>query len=202
VRATQALLVAALALAGCASESTVPFATGWPARGDDYRDVTAAWTRHGALETGYQQALTVDAVFKSPAWRVASIDRVTALARLSDAQRTAMITDAQKADAESYELELLVTTWDRRENDLHRPKSVWKVLLIDDAGVAIEPASIERDRRPENTLRAEYPALGDFAQAYVARFPRRVELMRPGARKFTLRIWGMRGAVDVDWRAR
>ena len=73
-------------------------------------------------------------------------------------------------------------------------------MLFDDAGNAIEPSTIERDRRPENVLRAEYPALGDFSQAYVARFPRRVDLMKPGSKGFALRIWGARGAVEMTWR--
>ena len=200
---TRALALALALAAACGGAAPVSLSDRWPAESGDYRDVTAAWTRHAELTAGYQEALVVDATFKSPEWRAAYVDRVAHLGRLSAAQRAELVAQQQKEAAEHYEVQLLVTTWDRRENDLHRgAKSVWKVVLVDDAGVTVEPASIERDRRPENVLRADYPALGDFSQAYVARFPRRVELMKPGSRGFALRIWGARGAVEMQWRGR
>jgi hypothetical protein len=206
---TRAALGLGLALAvglvagGCGGATAVGFSEQWPNQAGDYRDITADWTRHAELNAGYQEALVVDATFKSAEWRAASIERTVRLGGLDGTQRAALTQQAQKDLAEHYEVQLLVTTWDRRENDLHRgPKSVWKVVLIDDAGVAIEAASIERDRRPENVLRAEYPALGDFSQAYIAKFPRRVDLLRSSARAFKLRIWGARGAVEMVWRNR
>ncbi len=201
---TRCALVMAMALAGCGgAATTVAFSEQWPTQSRDYREVTADWTRHAELSEGYQEALVVDATFKSAEWQAAAIERKARLGGLDSTQRAALTQDAQKELADHYELELLVTTWDRRENDLHRgPRSVWKVVLIDDAGVAIEASSIERDRRPANVLRAEYPQLGDFSQAYIARFPRRVDLMRAGARRFQLRIWGSRGAVEMAWHAR
>ena len=67
----------------------------------------------------------------------------------------------------------MVTTWDRRENDLDRgKKSVWRVVLVDEHGHEIEPLEIVKDKRPTFTVRAEFPALGDFATPYIARFPR------------------------------
>lgn len=192
-----------LGLAGCGGASPVVFGETWPSQVGSYQEVTAAWTRHAELNAGYQEALVVDATFKSAEWRAASIDRTARLGGFDSTQRAALTQQAQKELAESYEVQLLVTTWDRRENDLHRgARSVWKVVLIDDAGVAIEAATIERDRRPENVLRAEFPALGDFSQAYIAKFPKRVDVMRPGARAFKVRIWGARGAVEMVWRAR
>ena len=200
----RAAILGFLLLGACAGAGDpVTFGDQWPSQASDYRDTTEAWTRHGELSEGYQEALVVDATFKGAEWRAAYVDRVVELGRMSAAQRAELTAQHQKELAEHYEVELLVTTWDRKENDLHRgARSVWKVVLVDDAGVTIEPSSIERDRRPENVLRADYPALGDFSQAYVARFPRRVDLMRPGARRFALRIWGSRGAVEMAWRAR
>jgi hypothetical protein len=195
------LAIAMVLAAGCGGAEPVVLTDQWPAQSREYRDVTLTWTRHAELSAGYQEALVVDATFKSPEWRAAYVARVAELGRMNDAQRAELVAQQQKEAADHYEIELLVTTWDRRENDLHRgARSVWKVVLFDDAGTAIEPSIIERDRRPENVLRAEYPALGDFSQAYIARFPRRVELMKPGSKGFALRIWGPRGAVEMSWR--
>ena len=108
----------------------------------------------------------------------------------------------QQTAKDTYEVTILLSTWDRRENDLHRgPRASWHVALIDETGTAITPTTIERDRRPENVIRADYPHYGDFMQAYVAKFPKTLELMKPGAHEFRLRVWGPRGAVELTWTA-
>jgi hypothetical protein len=62
----------------------------------------------------------------------------------------------------------MVTTWDRRENAIERGKqSVWRVVLIDEAGHEIEPLEIVKDRRPSFVVRAEFPALGELATPYM-----------------------------------
>jgi hypothetical protein len=101
-----------------------------------------------------------------------------------------------------YEIELMVTTWDRRENDLDRgKKSVWHVVLVDEAGHEIEPLEIVKDKRPTFTVRSEFPALGDFAQPYIARFPRAQPILGASVRTVRLRISGERGGVEVAWNA-
>jgi hypothetical protein len=79
---------------------------------------------------------------------------------------------------------------------------VWRLALVDDAGVETAPLKIERDRRPQEMLRAEVPTLGDFAQVYVVRFPRSAAVLRAGARKVTLKMWSAKGGVALTWLAR
>jgi hypothetical protein len=99
-----------------------------------------------------------------------------------------------------YEVELLVTTWDRRENDLDRgKKSVWRIVLVDATGNEIEPLEIVKDKRPTFTLRADYPALGDFATAYIARFPRDKVLLGPDVKAIRLRMSSARGGIELTW---
>jgi hypothetical protein len=101
-----------------------------------------------------------------------------------------------------YELELLVTTWDRRENDLDRgKKSVWHVVLLDEAGKEIEPIEIVKDKRSAYQLREEFPALGDFATAYIARFPRTQPVLGPNIHAIKLRMSSERGGVELVWAA-
>jgi hypothetical protein len=107
-----------------------------------------------------------------------------------------------KADAAGpYEVELMVTTWDRRENDLDRgKKSIWHVVLVDDSGKEIEPLEIIKDKRPSFTVRAEFPAFGDFATPYVARFPRDAAVLGPNVHAIRLRMSSERGGVELAWR--
>jgi hypothetical protein len=195
------LLLAAL-LGACATPvQKVPLTATWPANGGDYDQVTAAWTRDGSLRSGYDEILRVSATFESPAWRAAHVDRRIEKEKLLPSSRPKLIEAEQKIWDDHYEVVLLVTTWDRRENDLARgARSVWKLALIDDQGTEIEPSEIVRDKRPPNVIRAEFPKLEPFGTAYIARFPRRVDLLRPGAREFSLRVSSPRGAVLLFWQ--
>jgi hypothetical protein len=168
----------------------------------DYDTVVFNWTRTAVMRGQYQEVLDLAATFKSPEWRAAHASRDADHRNLDGPAREQRLAQAQADMAGPYEIELMVTTWDRRENDLDRgKKSVWRVVLIDDAGHEIEPLEIVRDKRPTFTIRAEFPALGDFATAYVARFPRTPPVLGPSVKAVRLRISGERGGVEVAWAA-
>ena len=65
----------------------------------------------------------------------------------------------------------------------------------------IEPLEIVRDKRPSFVVRTEFPALGDFAQPYIIRFPREANILGPEVRQVRLRISGERGGLQVTWDA-
>jgi hypothetical protein len=190
------------ALAGCASRDPIALSPAWPDTGGDYERVTDAWTRRGLLREPFQQVLEVYATFKSPAWRVAYIDRAARREGLSDSARHARVEQAKKQAAERYEFTLLVTTYDFRENDLQKgERSVWRLLLVDAQGNAVAPAKITIDRRARDVIRAEFPQMGDFARAYTVTFPRDIDVLADGAQQFSLRMASSRGGVELVWRA-
>lgn len=188
-----------VALGACAgAPPPVCLDCGWPegsARAE-FGDVTRAWTRHDDFNHDYQEVIAVDATFKSPAWREAFVER-EARTRGLDAAAVGKLRDENRATAEAaHEFEVIVTTWDRKENELHRPGAVWKLTLIDDQGKSYEPTKIVRDKRPKTILRAEFPRVGDFAEAYVASFP---VVIAPGAKTLRLRVASARGDVELRW---
>ena len=187
--------------AACGSASPhVALTDEWPAQPADYHDTVDAWTRKASLRGEFQEVLQLAAVLKSPAWRAAHAARDADHRGLAGDARQQRIGQAQAEAAGPYELELLVTTWDRRENDLDRGKrSVWHVVLIDESGHEVEPLEIVKDKRPSSVLRAEFPAFGDFATAYIARFPRTAAVFGPGVRKVELRMSSERGGIAVIW---
>ena len=164
-----------------------------------YQRITNDWTRKTNLRGPYQEVLDLAATFKSPEWRTAYATKDADARGLSGAARDARLAQAQADAAGPIEIELLVTTWDRRENDLDRgPKSVWRVRLLDDSGAEIEPLQIVKDKRPAFVVRAEFPAFGDFATAYVASFAR-PKVMPKSVR---VRMSSERGGVQVEWASR
>ena len=178
------------------------FSDAWPTRVDKYRSVTESWTRTAKLRSGYEESLDLAATFKAPEWRAAHVARDVKFGHMSDAAAQAAVARAQAALADHYEVELVVTTWDRRENDLDREHSVWRVVLVADDGTEIEPSRIDRDKRPLEILDADFPEVGDFAVAYVAQFPKKVDLLGAGARRLRLRMSSARGGVELTWNAR
>ena len=197
------VLALATSLAACASAPPpVHLTEAWPAQPGNYDDVTLAWTRTAVMRGQYQEVLDLAVTFKSPEWRAAHAARDADHRGLSGAARDQRLAQAQAEMAGPYEVELMVTTWDRRENDLdHGKRSVWHVVLVDDAGNEIEPLEIVKDKRPAFTVRADYPAYGDFATAYIARFPRTANILGPGVKQVRLRMSGSRGGVELAWNA-
>lgn len=198
---SRAAALLACALAACAAAPPpVDLSGAWPARAGDYDDVTAAWTRRATLRGHFQQTLELVATFRSPEWRAAAAARS---ARMRGAAPDAAVAAARPADDAGYEIALVVTTYDRAENDLDRgDRSIWRLALVDASGVETPPTSVVRDRRPPEVIRAELPALGDFSEAYVATFPRSAAVFGPGASTVKLRMWSSRGGVQVEWKAR
>jgi hypothetical protein len=190
--------------AGCgAADPPVSLSGEWPTRAGDYEDVTAAWTRKEHLRSEYQEALEVAATFKSPEWRAAHAAKDADDRGLIGAARAQRMAQEQADAAGPYEFQVMVTTWDRRENDLDRGKrSVWKLRMLDEQGMEIEPLEIIRDKRPDFVVRNEFPAFGDFAKAYVVRFPRDKALLGPGIKRMRMRISSSRGGLDLVWSAK
>jgi hypothetical protein len=196
--------LAVIAFAACTPPPPkVPLVETCPNATDgNYWTVARRWTRSATLRGQYQEVLDLDATLKSPEWRLAhAVDEADAR-RLEGEARQQKLAQACTDVQGPYEIELLVTTWDRRENDLDRGKrSVWRVVLIDPAGHEIEPLEIVKDKRPPFVVRSEFPALGDFATAYIARFPRTTPLLGPDIKAMRLRMSGERGGVELDWEA-
>lgn len=186
----------------CGAAPKVRLTEDWPAEPGDYSDVVDDWTRKGVLRAQYQEVLELAATLKSPAWRAAHAARDAHSRGLEGEARAQRFAQAQAEAAGPFEIELMVTTWDRRENDLDRgKKSSWRVVILDDTGKEIEALEIVKDRRPPFVVRAEFPAFGDFAQAYIIKFPREAKLLGPGVKQVRLRMSGERGGLELRWDA-
>jgi hypothetical protein len=193
----------AAALAACsATYPAVRLTEDWPASTRGYSDVVDEWTRKAKLRGDYQEVCELVATLKSPEWRAAHAVHDAEVRGLTGDARAQHLAQSRADSAGPYELEVMVTTWDRRENDLDRGKrSVWRVVLIDEHGDEVEPLEIIRDRRPAFVVRAEFPALGEFATPYIARFPRSAAVFGPSAKQVRLRMSSTRGGLEVQWKA-
>jgi len=200
----RAAVFAVLLVAACGSTTTrKPLTSEWP-RTDvsDYEDITEDWTRKATLRGSYQEVVELAATLKSPEWRAAHAARDADHRGLTGAARAQRLAQAQAESDGPFEMELMVSTWDRRENDLDRGKRAsWRVMLLDANGMEIAPLEIVKDRRPAYVIRTEFPAFGDFAQPYIVRFPREANVLGPNVKQVRLRLSSERGGVEVTWDA-
>jgi hypothetical protein len=197
-----ALFAVLVSLAGCASVPKVPLTSEWPAQAGSYDSVTRDFTRSTSLSAGYQQVLSVDATLLSPLWRAARAVRDAELRGLGTAARDELLAKAKQDAAGNWAIMVIMTTWDRSENDLHRGKrATWKAALLDEQGNEIAPVTIERDRRPEYMVKADFPHYGDFAQAYTVTFPKEKPVLGPSVRQVRLRLASVRGSVELVWQS-
>ncbi|HEY0192766.1 MAG TPA: hypothetical protein VGC42_16720 [Kofleriaceae bacterium] len=205
MRTTAAILLASLLACapGCASTyPSVRLTEDWPSQVGDYDDVVASWTRRAKLRSDYQEVCELVATLKSPEWRASSAVNDATHRGLTGEARDQRLAQARADAAGPFEVEIMLTTWDRRENDIDRgKKSVWRIVLLDEKGREIEPLEIVKDRRPSFVVRAEFPALGEFATPYVARFPRSSAMFGPSTKQVRLRMSSTRGGVEVDWKS-
>jgi hypothetical protein len=193
-----------LATAACGgAEPVVRLNEDWPTTlSGDYRKVTERWTRNARMRGPYQEALEVAATFKSPEWRAARAEKDADARGLTGEARAQRVAQARAEAAGPYEFQVMIVTWDRRESDLDRgARSVWRVRMLDEQGFEIEPLEIIKDRRPPFIIREEFPAFGDFATAYLVRFPRTKPLLGPDVRQVRMRVSSSRGGVSLIWRA-
>lgn len=196
------VLLAAAYLGGCGGANPVVLSDAWPEQPGDYEQVHRDWTQRGTIRTDGEEVLEVYATFKSPVWRAAYAAHSAKIYRLSPAARQALEEDHKRAAAEYFELYLLMSTYERNENDLQRgERSVWRIVLIDDRGNEVEPVSVVRDRRPREVIRADNPDLGDFAVPYIVKFPHTIDALRDGATHVVLMLASPRGAVELRWQA-
>jgi hypothetical protein len=195
-------IAAALLLAGCPKPAPAPTLDGtWPAAAGDYATVSESWTRGGKLRAEYQLVAEVHVTIKSPPWRAAYVERQTRKLKLGTASRAELDAEQRQAESEAFEVVVILTTWDRRENDLDRgERSVWRLVMVDAEGNEIEPVEIKRDRRPEYVVRSEFPDFGDFSRAYVVKFPRDARLLGAGVDKIALRLSSSRGGIELTWQ--
>jgi hypothetical protein len=203
------LTIAMLAMSCGSSPPKVKLDGQWPAKlSEDYRDVTRSWTRRGKLigtfREGMSNLLDVSATFRSPEWRTAYVD-FRAKREMMPATRKAELMAEQRAEDEKYyEVVLLVMTHTFRENDLQKgDRSVWRLALVDASGKEVEPSEVQSVRTPQEMLRAYYPDLQPQHEVYVARFPKEgVNIYSGGAKRFSLKMAGARGGVELIWKAR
>jgi hypothetical protein len=199
------LLLVAL-LAGCGGARSYIVSLESPAvapPAGDYVDELKKWTRSGHLRNDFDEALTVDATFRSPEFRAAYSEKWVKTYRMGpdDAARTRERLRSEGGDTWEFHIESSAHRWEI--NDFSSKKSVWRVALVDDQGREVTAKSIIVTTAHRELEMEFYPYANIFSRGWTLRFPKTLvdgsPLVGPNTRTLTLRIAGPMGAIDLVW---
>ena len=176
---------------------------------EEYDEALDDWTRRSVQYENFESRIFAVATYRSWPFRQAQIARRIEKERLPGADAAALRASEQRGLREGHDFFLAVHTHEWSWNHLERTEgdsAIWQLRLINDKGAAIGPESVERIGLRDPRYSALYPFYEEFYVGYLVRFPRRLtdgrELIMPNTRRFTVRISGAQGAVDLTWEVR
>lgn len=198
----RSLLVAATLLAVACTPPPVDLRPVTTVQGD-YDDVLDRWTRSTESYDGFKSSLFVEATLFGPEMSEAWLREQARLFHQDEPTVAASRASLTQDTALTYRFFVALFTNETRWNDLDRPDPAFRMWLGTDLGPRVAPASIERVRDRNETVRALFPYLGPFRQGYIVRFPRvaggGVQSIPEGATHVTLELTGPHGSATLEW---
>ena len=200
------ILVAALILAGCATQSVNISEGPREYVATDYENVLRTWTRTEQLIafSELDNFLTATATYESWDFRWAYVVRYVQDYHLTIEQRKKLLESTLEETRLRHQFFVAIYGGERRYNDLTRPDSAWIVRLIDDTGNESAPQEITAIKRPNALERNYFPYNTVFRQAFRIRVPRASGDGQPTistkAKWFGLRFAGAQGNSELVWK--
>jgi len=197
-------------LGGCASSAPryVDFSdSNRGYRSEDYEQVFTTWSRHAKAVVVHQgTVIETWAIYKSPAFRQAYVERYAKIYSLGDTERAALNNSQREASRQTYEFHIAVQMTNYKWNDLDKASSPWRISLVDGAGAELAPRLVELLKLPELYETQFFPNRTEFSQTYLVRFSR-VEAEAagfggPASGRITLRIASPLAKNELVWEAK
>lgn len=184
------------AVFGCAQVPFMEPQTNPPADQGEWSAVRDRATRAGKLYDGLGTNAFVRAVHQTPGVRQARVSRLAAWTAMTAAERDRLLAAERDEGAQYDDFLVSLFTADRADNDLDAVRSIWRVALVV-PGEGERLATGITEVKADATLRALYPAIGDFDLVYRVRFARWNPPL--AQRRFILRLAGARGRIDLEY---
>jgi hypothetical protein len=203
-RLRRLVLAAAVALCGCRS---LPFPE--PRLEGPYGSALDKWTRRTTLYDRLETRAIARVVYLSPEFVTAQAAEISYM-RAEPPDQAARTLVRMREETRTPTFFAIVYTPDKTANDWNERNSVWRLAV--DVGLGqVGPDKVELVEKPFNAeLRALYPYLDDYSQAYRLHFPEQsapagqrpdagdVELIAAGAPGKLIFHWGPRGRGGVE----
>ena len=198
------LLKLTLLLASCGPKRTPSLGAIQPdITADKYQLILETWTRSDKIYNSLDERLFITATYHSPEFR-----KAFAIAFPEIYGHGGTVTRRELVDltgnVEHYHTFFVAAyTPNIKWNDLDKDDSIWRLALLGENNVEVQPEKIVRVKVDEN-LKIVYPYIGRFDAIYLIRFPLIDELgkpvIRPDSNHFRLRIVSALGTAEPTWK--
>lgn len=161
--------------------------------------------RTGNLYVEFRPALVVDAIVEDSVYRELYVKMLEERYYLTPQQTLSIKNEQQERLQTSVEILVFLYEGSNQKIRLDRKNARWRILLKDDEGQLLEPASIKRikkDNRILDYLDQYFYGMDRWSQVYRLSFPKLSKgiLGQPvGEQPFELIITGVRGTVTLQW---
>lgn len=163
-----ALVLALLFLGAC--QYLNPLFYQGPFRDRDYREALEKWTAEGRVHDRMATVISLQATLRTPEFTSNYVEAYAGSYRLTEREKREL-KERLMADARKYyDFILAAFTEDEKENNLHDPRSSFKLYLITPEGLRLKPLEVRRIRRVTEEIRGFYPYINPWREAYVVRF--------------------------------
>jgi hypothetical protein len=204
------LLLTMFLILGCTSarhrESPTNIIGNLKFRDSSTQDRFADTYRSASLYEDFRTVLLADAIAMDQEYRRGYVEMLRKAYLLSDSDVQSMQQDQGKDFSGSMSLLLFLFGGTNRPIPLGQPTSQWKVLLQDDDGQVLAPATIEK-LKPENPtyryLSSYFYGLDRWAEAFKVSFPKLDKVLlrqRIGNKPIELIVTGLQGTVRMTWQ--
>jgi hypothetical protein len=161
--------------------------------------------RSGSLYLDFRPAMIADAIFQDERYRALYLETLRDRLLVTPENLERLRQDEQARFDESFEFLVFLYGGSNVPVRLNHPNALWRLLLRDDDGDLLEPASmrlIPEDSPVYRYIVGYFAGLDRWSQLYLVRFPKLEKTLAgqsPGSKPFELMVTGVDGTITMRW---
>ena len=163
----------------------------------DYRMILDRWTRKGSIHKGLGTELLITATYKAEEFRRAFAKEYGHLYMQTPQENQKMIADQIRAGEDYDDFIVAIYTPEREWDDFEQRDSLWKVYLMRDGGLRVEPLEIRKVKKDRILSESFYPFISPWSTVYSFRFKK--EEQHQAAQSLELILTSPSGSVTLKW---
>lgn len=180
-------------------ESTDPYHT------EAYKRLCEQWSREARIHHGLEVDLIASATFKSEEFRRAYADEYAMAYKLAPEEKKRFISDQLKAAAQCHEFIMATFVPEKKWDDFHKSKSMWKLYLVNDQNERVMPVEVRRLKRQDAVTPHFFPHITHWKSTYTVRFPYKLAttdqpFVKDNTRAVKLVITSVLGTAEMEWK--
>jgi hypothetical protein len=161
-----------------------------------YRSTLDRWTRKASIHKGLGTELLVTATYKAEEFRRAFAREYGRLYMQTPQENQKMIDDQVSAAKDYDDFIVAIYTPEREWDDFAERDSLWKVYLIRDGRLRLEPLEIRKVKKDRILSESFYPFISPWSTVYDFRFKKEDQY---ASRSLELILTSPSGLATLKW---